>query len=204
VANGIAGFDICANVQKAMISKLHEYAMTQGEALSLLREKCPRLVERIQVKPGCWGWVGRRKGYGIIRFDRRPWFAHRLVWALLHGAPAAGMYVCHRCDNPRCVNPDHLFLGTPKENVADMHRKGRSTHTRHPELQRELGRRLGALRRGKVGEKAGHVKLTSEIVAKILRDGRSNAALAEIYNVTPGAIRHIRIGRTWRHIPRPA
>jgi hypothetical protein len=79
----------------------------------------------------CWTWTGainKHTGYGTIGLGRRSGKtrgAHRVSWELAHGPIPEGLYVCHRCDNKRCVRPDHLFLGTAEDNAQDALRKGR-------------------------------------------------------------------------------
>lgn len=88
---------------------------------------------------GCWIWSrASSAGYGVTWFRGRPQFAHRVAWILTHGDIDAGLCVLHRCDTPKCINPDHLFLGTNEENVADRVMKRRSAR----------------------GERHGRVKLT--------------------------------------------
>lgn len=118
------------------------------------------------VESGCWEWTASRhvKGYGWFKFEGKITTAQRVSWRLFHGEIPPGISVLHRCDNPPCVNPEHLFLGTPAENTADMIAKGRQAFgPRHPNTklsftqveeirrlwatgsmtQREIGRQFG-------------------------------------------------------------
>lgn len=80
----------------------------------------------------CWPWTGskQRKGYGTVNRFKRQWVAHRFAWEMMNGPIPEGMLVCHKCDNPPCCNPAHLFLGTNKENLMDCVAKGRHAETR--------------------------------------------------------------------------
>jgi DNA-binding XRE family transcriptional regulator len=95
-----------------------------------------RLSANVQISPdGCWEWIGHRTPYVIVtakgfRPGRRKWSAHRLSWELHFGPNPDGLWVLHLCDNPPCVNPAHLFLGTPTDNARDMLAKGRGRWNR--------------------------------------------------------------------------
>ena len=82
----------------------------------------------------CWIWRGgkNKQGQGVVRHDGRNWVTSRLAWHLLYGPIPDRHYICHRCDNPPCINPEHLFLGTPRDNSLDMYSKGR--HPKRPKL----------------------------------------------------------------------
>ena len=99
-----------------------------------MRFKCPhgwtieqRIAHYSRRDPlsGCWIWQAstQRQGYGLAGYRNRVWLAHRLAWTGAHGPIPAGKILCHRCDERRCVNPDHLFLGTWRVNMADLKAK---------------------------------------------------------------------------------
>ena len=147
-----------------------------------------RLVRRFWAKVtkgfGCWNWIGaKRKGYGIISFGPRPgriFYAHRIAWELAHSASPGNMCVCHSCDNPACVNPDHLFLGTLSDNARDRDAKGRNINL--------------------VGERHGMAKLTDSAVVDIRASAESALALAARYGVSRKTIYCTRRGEGWRHV----
>jgi hypothetical protein len=75
----------------------------------------------------CWEWQGAcsNRGYGVVKLHGVQWYAHRIAWVLGHGPIPVNHVICHRCDNPRCCRPSHLFLGTAADNAADRDSKGR-------------------------------------------------------------------------------
>ncbi len=105
-----------------------------------------RFWSKVDRNGDCWEWKASRTaaGYGRFGVSRRVWeFAHRVAWRLTHGEIPAGAFVCHRCDNPACVRPEHLFLGSPADNSADMKQKGRGKGNPHPGPRKGM-KRLGA------------------------------------------------------------
>ena len=148
-----------------------------------LREKFLAKVCR-DAATGCWLWQGMISpdGYGAVRLDGRELRAHRVAWMLFRGEIAPGMVVCHKCDVRACVNPEHLFLGTPADNSQDMVDKGRSSR----------------------GAKRHNAKLTedqvSRIKAMLAEDRLYMSEIAREFGVTASTIREIREGRSWRRV----
>lgn len=129
----------------------------------------------------CWEWQGARKasGYGKLSYDRRVTTAHRIAYALTFGPIPSGAFVCHRCDNPPCCNPAHLFLGTPAENTADMLAKGRSYYP-GPSVPLRGAQHYAS-------------KLSDDQRREIAMSREPHAALAARYAVTISTISRIQI-----------
>jgi hypothetical protein len=124
----------------------------------------------------CWEWTASRTtfGYGQINIDHKPQRAHRVAWELAHGPIPDGLCVLHSCDNPPCVNPAHLRIGTDAENIVDMW--SRERRTRSPRLR---------------GEAHGRAKLTDAQVAAIrerFAAGESQSALGREYGVSQSQV----------------
>lgn len=161
-----------------------------------------RFMAKVSPEPmsGCWLWTGclYPSGYARRRVRGVTYVASREAWRLFRGAIPDGLCVCHRCDNRSCVNPDHLFLGTPLDNARDMVAKGRQAR----------GAALVARMRPARGMAAGKAKLTDtqvvEILAEYARGGVTHRALAARYGVGHAAIGCIVRGTKWAHIVRVA
>lgn len=144
-----------------------------------------RLLLKVKVNPvtGCWEYQARprnRGGYTAVEIDGHKWYTHRLAAHLWLGmSPRERRQVCHSCDNPPCVNPQHLFIGTNKENFDDARAKGRPT---------AIGIR---------GRRPPNARLSESQVFDILRDSRGAATVARLYGVSKRAIQLIRKGANY-------
>jgi len=128
---------------------------------------------------GCWLWTAGvfKDGYGKMEIKYQYKRAHRISWMIFRGEIPDGMCVCHSCDTPLCVNPDHLFLGTRRENNQDAARKGRM--------------------------RCWMAKLTASQVLEIRSSSESGADAARRYGVSKSTISDTRNGKRWRHVALP-
>ena len=141
---------------------------------------------RVDVSGSCWEWQWGKTtaGYGVFRTNNKLVLAHRFAWSLVNGPIPGGLFVCHHCDNPSCVRPSHLFVGTQKDNMRDCVSKGRQAR----------------------GERTPLAKLRAADVLSI-RDayekGESQQALAQTYNMGRASISLIVRGKLWAHVGGP-
>lgn len=152
-----------------------------------MRQKIERTLDNLKsctatTANGCWQWTRSTQGngYGTVRYGTGMKRAHRVAWILVHGPIPAGMCVLHRCDNPPCINPDHLRLGTQAENLCDMFRKKRQRQAR--------------------GETFRRSKLNEEKVRTILKSPKNYAELGREFGVSKVTIRQVRLRKTWAHV----
>lgn len=157
-----------------------------------MRSEKRRFWEKVEVSSsvGCWYWAGHKHkaGHGQFYFRGRAHYAHRVAWRLTFGR-LQGKFVLHRCDNPNCVNPFHLFLGTQADNVADMIAKGRMAYGE---------------KRARKGEKHGMAELTNKDVKYLRKAHAQNSKtvkeLSAQFGVTKACIYDCLKRKTWRHI----
>lgn len=146
-----------------------------------------RFWAKVRKGEGCWEWTATRirSGYGHVRVGRRLSLAHRVSWEIHFGAIPDGLCVLHHCDNPPCVRPDHLFLGTVADNSADMVVKGRQCR----------------------GEHRPAARLAADDVAcarALNRAGASQHSLARAFGISHTSMRRALLGTKWRSVEAPA
>lgn len=141
---------------------------------------------------GCWNWTRsiNSKGYGHFALQRKDMLAHRMAWILKHGPIPPGLCALHKCDNRRCINPDHLFLGTKSDNSLDASKKGRRYIIPKAVMRK--------------GENHGLAKLTNEQALQIFRQyfkrKTTMRQLSKEFGVCPQTICNIIHGKTWSTI----
>jgi hypothetical protein len=143
-----------------------------------------RFFRYVGKRSGCWNWEGGKdaNGYGSMNVHGAPMLAHRISYTIHKGDIPKGLYILHSCDNPSCVNPDHLSAGTQADNVADMHNKGR------------------ARKRALKGESHANSKLTDADVRYIRESKETVMDIAKKLNVSRAIIYDVKARKTWRHI----
>jgi hypothetical protein len=135
---------------------------------------------------GCINWIGGNfRGYGRIGSGTKVISAHRAAYERKFGPIPEGFCICHKCDNARCVNPDHLFAGSQHDNIMDMVIKGRNFSNK------------GGINLGTRGTKNGSSKLTESDVRMIVADTRAQSAIAKSFGVTQSVVSRIKSGKTW-------
>lgn len=140
----------------------------------------------VKLESGCWEWKAGRFERGYGKFNKRASkygissYAHRASWQIHFGEIPDGMQVCHKCDNPCCVNPEHLFLGSAKDNMEDASHKGRMYGWKRPS-----------------GENHGRAKLSRDQVELIREDPRPRRVIAESFGVSLSRVSKIKQGVTW-------
>jgi hypothetical protein len=138
-----------------------------------------RFWSKVQIRTHemCWIWTGCSSplGYGRFRLDGKSKVAPRVAWEIENGPVPDRLFVLHRCDNPKCCNPNHLFLGTKKDNSQDMMKKGR--------------------------DKIHYKKLTPSDIDDIRKSSDKTLAVSIRLGVHPSTVWKIRTNRSWKHIP---
>ena len=144
-----------------------------------------RFWSKVQKARGCWTWTAAcsRAGYGHLWVRGKCLLAHRVSWALHNGPIPPGLHVLHHCDNPPCIRPTHLFLGTPIDNMRDCAMKGRATKA--------------------TGERNGRAKITEEHVREVWtlsQRGYLQREIAERYGISQVQVSSILTGKSWAHV----
>ena len=160
-----------------------------------------RFWRKVNKTDGCWIWTAarQRRGYGAFWTPEKIYPAHRWIYQVLNGPISLDLQVCHHCDNPPCVRPDHLFVGTRRDNMLDCARKGRRGMQPHPANSQFRNRRTIQCR----GEDQGNAKLTTAQVLEmrqLANEGATAAAVARKFSINAGHVRRIIARKAWTHV----
>jgi hypothetical protein len=184
IPSGLTIYQVCRN--RLCVNPAHLVAITRTEIIerNLRLRVLSGMGEKLET--GCIEWLRARHHqtkYGQVKVGRQMRHVPRVVYELFVGPIPDGLLVCHKCDNPPCCNPDHLFLGTQLDNAQDRDRKGR-LNPRHGELN-------------------ARAKLSESQALKIIdlyRGGSSSDAIAGTFSVSVSTVQSIVSGKTWRHL----
>jgi very-short-patch-repair endonuclease len=182
------GFESDAEKQARAVVMGYDYMrftthqVDHGEALAFIQaqqEQRP-FWEKVRKTPGCWEWTANTtdRGYGMAWWRGKHHRSNRVAWEIINGPVPSGLEVCHHCDNRACVRPDHLFLGTHAENMADAKEK----------------RRLRPL----VGEQHPQAKITMAIAREIRTLTLPATVIGRRFGINASTVRRIQRGKLWR------
>jgi len=175
VKRGMCNRHYRSALEKGIISRKRAIGVTIQDRLNFHSQYIP--------ETGCVEWTGTRHpetGYGSITINRKSVSTHRAAWEAANGSIKSRMHVLHKCDNRICVNPDHLFVGTNADNVADMDAKGRRISVK--------------------GEEKWNAKLNDELVRSIRKDCRTARQIADELGVGKTIIGLVKQHKIWRHV----
>jgi len=157
-----------------------------------------RIAEKVKVVGECWEWQGatNQKGYGVIHLKNHPWpertvAVHRLVYDMCVGS-IEGICVLHRCDNPACVRPSHLFSGSNQDNIADKVSKGRQAKGATVTRRR--------IPRGEDVKTSRLFESDVREIKRLLATGRSQLSLSKQFGVSQSTLNSIATGKAWKHV----
>lgn len=159
-----------------------------GKSTKTLAERFWSKVDKSRGPNGCWPWTAAKNGggYGVIRIDGKNILAHRASWGLSNGSIRNGLHCLHRCDNPGCLNPGHLFLGTDADNISDMDRKGRRVNS---DVR---------------GSAIAWAKLSDDVVREMrlayAAGLTTQRELASRLGMSQASINSALLGKSWRHV----
>jgi nucleotide-binding universal stress UspA family protein len=158
-----------------------------------------RTVANLDRTDDCWLWRGKLddRGRGRVWRNGKLVLHHRAVWEILCGPIPSGALLCHHCDNPQCANPEHLYVGDSKTNVADMFNRGRHWTQREPERARQVGIANGRRNTWARGASNPKAKLTPAQVHEVAESLEGSRALARRLGVNRSTIQRIRSGSSW-------
>lgn len=150
-----------------------------------ITERFMKYVQKSDSPDECWEWIGANNGngYGKFSIDNKMFFAHRVSYMLFVGHIPDGMLVCHSCDNEKCVNPSHLWLGTNRDNTNDKMKKNRQSH-----------------HTGVKGENHWSHKLTEQNIYQIremIEQGYTHQIIADFFRIDKTTISCIKRGKSW-------
>ena len=143
-----------------------------------------RFNEKVSISDsGCWMWIAATdaNGYGKFGIGRKAFYAHRVSWEIHNGPIPEGMFICHRCDTPGCVNPSHLFIGTQSDNMRDCAEKGRAVDNS--------------------GEKSPAAKLNANDVLEIRAASGTHREIASKYHINHSQVTRIKGRKLWASVP---